>query len=223
MTPSVSAIIPVYNGGRFVRDAIISIQSQTVPPDEIIVVNDGSTDHTDEVVRTFGDQIRYLIQDNQGQAAARNAGIAHSSCDFVCFLDADDLWHREKQERELRRFAEKPDLDVVFCGMRNVAFDEHSNFSPGRWPEIPISPCTMLARRTVFQVVGFFDTTLRMGEDTEWYIRMMMRNIRYEILPDVLLDRRIHGRNLTRDHESSPLDVIPLLKKVMDKRRREHW
>jgi glycosyltransferase involved in cell wall biosynthesis len=223
MTPSVTAIVQVFNGERFVADAIRSIQQQTVPPQEIIVVNDGSSDATDRVVRGFGDQVRYLGQDNQGPAAARNAGIAMATGELICFLDADDLWHPEKQQRELARLAERPELDIVFCGMRNVAFDEHSGFDPGRWPIIPISPCTMLARRAVFERIGVFDPKLRRGEDTEWYVRMMMRQVKYEVLPEILLERRIHGQNLTTDHASSPMDVVPLLKQVLDQRRREGW
>jgi glycosyltransferase involved in cell wall biosynthesis len=223
MTPSVSCIVPVYNGERFVVDAIRSIQHQTMPPSEIIVVNDGSTDDTDAVVRGLGDQVRYLSQENAGPASARNAGIAMASGDFICFLDADDLWHEDKQEIEFRRFAERPELEIVFAGMRNVAFDDESNFDPGRWPVIPISPCTMLARRTVFERIGVFDPKLRRGEDTEWYVRMMMRQVKYEVLPDIVLERRIHGHNLTSAHDSSPLDVVPLLKQVLDQRRREGW
>jgi GT2 family glycosyltransferase len=107
--------------------------------------------------------------------------------------------------------------------MRNVAFDEQPGIDPRLWPIIPISPCTMLARRAVFERIGVFDPKLRRGEDTEWYVRMMMRQVRYEVMPDVLLERRIHGANLTKDHASSPMDVVPLLKQVLDQRRREGW
>jgi len=224
VTPTVTCIIPVYNGERFVADAIRSVLAQTMPPSEIVVVDDGSTDTTASVVQSFGTAVRYMRQDNLGPAEARNAGIRMSTGEMISFLDADDLWHADKQERQLLRFRENPDLEVVFAVGENVAFDESSNFNPDHWPAPKFSPCTMLARRATFDRIGLFDTELRLGEDTDWYLRMMMRKVPYELLPDIVLQRRVHGANLTRENRPmGPEDAVVLLKRVMDKRRREGW
>jgi glycosyltransferase involved in cell wall biosynthesis len=221
----VSCIIPVYNGAAFIRDAVQSILAQTGTDTEIIVVDDGSTDDTPAVVATFGETVRYLHQTNRGPAAARNAGIACARGDWIAFLDADDLWLPGKLPSQLRRFGERPELQVVFGGMRNVPLPgtDEAVFRPEQWPAIPFSPCTMLARRGVFDQVGLFDPNLRRGEDTEWFVRMMMRGVTYEVLPDLVLERRIHGANLSAEQLPSPQDVVRVLKLALDRRRREGW
>lgn len=225
--PLVSCVVPVYNGGRFIGDAVRSIQAQSHPRLEIIVIDDGSTDDTPESVAAFGAAVRSIRQDNQGPAAARNAGIRLSGGEFVAFLDADDLWHPEKLVRQLARFGERPELQVVFAGMRNVAHQEPGGregmFNPDLWPAIPFSPCTLLARREAFEHCGLFNPELRRGEDTEWFVRMMMRGVPYEVMPDILLERRIHATNLCREHPPTPHDVVDVLKLVLDRRRREGW
>ena len=100
----VSCIVPVYNGERYLREALDSILAQTYRPLEIIVADDGSADGTAGVVATFGDQVRYVRQHNQGPSSARNLGIRVPTGDFIAFLDADDLWHPEKLARQIARF-----------------------------------------------------------------------------------------------------------------------
>jgi glycosyltransferase involved in cell wall biosynthesis len=225
--PLVSCVVPVYNGGRFIGDALRSIQAQSYPRLEIIVVDDGSTDDTPDAIAAFGGAVHSLRQANQGPAAARNAGIGVASGSFVGFLDADDLWHPEKVTRQLARFGERPELQVAFAGMRNVAHRDAEGregmFNPDRWPAIPFSPCTLLARREAFEQIGLFNPELRRGEDTEWFVRMMMRGVPYEVMPDILLERRIHSTNLCRDNPPTPGDVVGVLKLVLDRRRREGW
>jgi hypothetical protein len=96
-----SAIVPTFNAGRFLGEAIASIRGQSRPPDEIIIVDDGSTDGTAELARSFGGAVRYLKTDNIGPAATRNHGIRAATGDYVSFLDADDLWLPAKQELQL--------------------------------------------------------------------------------------------------------------------------
>src|SRR5947209_13220762 len=104
MGHSVSVIIPTYNHGRFIADAIESVLAQTYPVSEIIVVDDGSTDETQEVVEKFGEKVRYIEQANAGVSAARNTGIENSDGDLVAFLDADDTWLPEKIEKQVAKF-----------------------------------------------------------------------------------------------------------------------
>src|ERR687893_681850 len=98
--PLVSCIVPVFNGERYLQAALDSIFAQTYRSLEVLVVDDGSTDNTAAIVGSYGDRVRYLQQDNHGPSAARNRGIEAATCEFIAFLDADDLWHAEKLERQ---------------------------------------------------------------------------------------------------------------------------
>jgi len=179
--------------------------AQTLPPTEVIVVDDGSTDGTWDVIERFGARVRYVHQDNQGPAAARNKGIALATGQLLAFLDADDLWLPQKLARQVRRFAERADLQVSVTQVRNFwveelcaeaeAMRDHRLAAaalPGYVPQ------TMLARREVFARVGSFDETLRIGEDTDWFLRATDLGTAMELLPEVLVMRRFHRTNLTR-------------------------
>ena len=111
--PVVSVIIPAHNSAAFIADAIAGVRAQTFTDHEIIVVDDGSTDDTDEVIRRFP-EVRSVRQSNHGVAAARNAGIALARGEFVCFLDADDLWRPQKLARQLHFMAAHPDVGLLF-------------------------------------------------------------------------------------------------------------
>lgn len=226
---SVSCIIPAYNAARFIDEAIESVLAQTVPVAEIIVVDDGSTDNTIELLSRYGSSVRVLTQQNAGPAAARNNGVRNSTGAFIAFLDSDDLWKAEKTEVQLSRFEQNPDLQVCFADLFNFrTITPNAPFRDGfeelvEWPRVPFSPCTLLARRSAFETIGEFDVSLRRGEDTEWFVRMMMRKVPYEVLKDVLLWRRVHDQNLTLESPPGPQDVIRVLKIALDRRRAEGW
>src|SRR5690349_1953676 len=122
--PLISCIIPVFNGERYLAEAIESILKQSYRPLEIIISDDGSADRTAAVANGFSDHVRYIWQPNAGQAAARNTGLASSHGEFVAFLDADDLWHREKLERQMGRFRARPELDYCLAHVQNFWIPE---------------------------------------------------------------------------------------------------
>ena len=97
----VSVVIPTYNSAQYIGNAIESVRSQSYRNYEIIVVNDGSSDGTDRAIEPFIDSILYVKQDNQGASAARNRGIQESNCEWISFLDADDLWHPNKLDIQI--------------------------------------------------------------------------------------------------------------------------
>jgi len=111
--PSVSVIIPVYNGETFVDEAIDSVIHQKYEPLEIIIVDDGSTDRTAEVIRGYGEKVQYRYQSNTGPAAARNSGLRVASGDVMAFIDADDLWPEGKLALQINRLQQEPTLEVV--------------------------------------------------------------------------------------------------------------
>jgi len=219
--PLVSCIIPVYNGERFLGAAVDSILAQTRQPVEIIIVDDGSTDGTPEVIARYGDRVRSIRQENAGPAAARNAGIALATGAVLGFLDADDLWLPDKLAVQMAELTRSP--ETMICLARMMHFREAG--TPGgpvvEAPGGSFSTCTMLARATVFGQIGGFDPRLRTAEDTEWFCRVMTGGIPYTVLPDILIRRRLHDRNLTRIDPPSNAKLLGVLKVLLDKKRAE--
>src|ERR1700722_11062092 len=116
---TVSCVIPVFNGERFLAEAIESVLAQSYETSEIIVVDDGSTDGTKTVAARFDQRVAYVEQSNAGPASARNHGIQRASGDFIAFLDSDDLWHPEKTAIQLAHFAAGAELVLCTAQMQN--------------------------------------------------------------------------------------------------------
>jgi glycosyltransferase involved in cell wall biosynthesis len=227
--PTVSVIIPVYNGERFLAEAIDSVLNQILPPDEIIVVNDGSTDGTAQVVAGLAAvapiPIRYSYQDNQGPSVARNAGMQIASGDPVAFLDADDLWLPDKLERQLAFLAETPELDYVGCRVRSVL--ELGQEWPGSlnrvyWESQPptYTSSALLIRRAAWERVGPFDPHRRLGEDADWIMRARDLSIQAAVVPQVLLIKRIHDQNLTHQAAAMGHDLLRALRHSMRRKQK---
>lgn len=124
----VSVIIPAYNSETFITKAIDSVLSQSYPHIETIVVDDGSTDHTARVVRSYGDRIKYVYQDNQGHAKARNRGLQESRGEYCAFLDADDCWLPQKVELQVDILERNPDTGITHCNHTKI--DEQGRIIP---------------------------------------------------------------------------------------------
>jgi len=222
----VSCIVPVYNGERHLGEALDSIAAQSHREHETIVVDDGSTDATAELVASRGNAVRYFRQENAGGAAARNRGIGMARGEFVAFLDADDRWHPEKLERQLARFAARPELDVSLAHVQNfwmpeVAGERALLEGHRRTQPMPgYSAGTLLVRRQLFARLGLFNAAMRHGEQTEWFLRGRELGAVVEVLPEVLLERRLHGGNVSRHNgQASLAQYLELVKGVLDRRR----
>ncbi|HCA58980.1 MAG TPA: hypothetical protein DEP46_13490, partial [Blastocatellia bacterium] len=120
MKPLVSAIIPNYNYARYVGEAVESALGQTYPNIEVIVVDDGSTDNSLEVLEQYRDRIKIIAQKNSGVCVARNRGVAESEGEYIAFLDADDVWLPEKIEKQVEKFASGKDLGLVHVGVIDI-------------------------------------------------------------------------------------------------------
>ncbi len=204
---SISVILPVYNGERFLIQAIENIQGQKYQPLEIIVVDDGSTDRTAEIAAEFQDTIHYIYQTNQGPSAARNLGIENARGEAIAFLDVDDLW----EEGILTEFADylvaHPEVGIVQgliqrMQMETGSLDNNSyQFQPIFKPYQFINLGSALYRRAVFDQVGLFDPKLHDNEDTDWFIRAWENNIHKLVIPRVMLYYRKHDRNMTLEQK----------------------
>src|SRR5262249_22986841 len=181
---SVSVAIPSYNSGHMVTEAIDSVLAQTVVPDEIIVVDDGSKDDTRERLAHCGERIRYIHQSNQGVAAARNRGVQEAHGDHVAFLDADDVWHPRKLDLQLRALAGRADLGLVGTSSFDWPAERLPEPDVLRGGELMVVPweqlavrnvfvtSSLLVRRDVLQRVGPFDTRLQGPEDHDLWLRI---------------------------------------------------
>ena len=199
---SVSVIIPVYNGERYVGETLQSVLGQTRPALEVVAVDDGSTDSSATVIRSFP-EVRYLHQANQGVAAARNAGLDAAHGSLLTFLDQDDLWPPQKLELQVAYLAEHP---KVACVMSWAQFFVTPGVEKPQWvrPELLEEASrgynlgNMLVRREAFQRVGRFDTRYRLASDHDWFVRAKDADIPMAWMPDVLLQRRVHDANESR-------------------------
>jgi glycosyltransferase involved in cell wall biosynthesis len=187
--PKVSAVIPAYNSEGFVADAIESILAQTIPVDEIIVVDDGSKDRTAEIASRF-ECTRVITQANAGQGAARNVGIREATGEWIAFLDADDLWMPEKMEIQLKCIA--PDVGVIFSGRyTNVTFG-------GLWHRhCYIGPSGALVRKqTLVDVQGFEGSrAIKSVEDLNIWLKIAATNWRFVQTREGLWKWRSTGQN----------------------------
>lgn len=225
--PRVSCVIPVYNGERYLGEAIDSVLAQTSPVDEIVVVDDGSTDGSSAVAEGYGGPVRCVRQDNAGPSAASNRGVEAADGEVVAFLDADDRWRPQKIERQLACLEANPDLAVVFAHVLNFwepeLREEAERFREHRIarPTPGYVRGTMTVRRSAFVSAGLFDPRLDHGEVQEWILRARERNLGVDILPEVLLDRRLHRGNRSRVlRDQSRDEFLRLVKRNLDRKRR---
>jgi glycosyltransferase involved in cell wall biosynthesis len=224
MDELVSVVIPAHNSQQYIVPALDSILAQKHRPLEILVVDDGSTDLTTQIVRGYAREVRLIEQDQRGHPAARNAGVRAAAGEFLGFLDHDDLWSPDKLERQIASFQHNPALDLVFGHIQNF-------FTPEMPPKerqrvaAPLEPLpgllqgAMLARRRSFDRVGLFSEERGMGDFLDWYGRAMLARMNVEMLPDTVVFRRIHANNYQRTHKHQRHEYLRAVKDLLDRRR----
>ncbi len=220
--PLISVIIPVYNGERFIQEAIDNVLSQNYPALEIIFVNDGSDDRTEEIINRLPLDIRYFKQDNAGPAAARNRGIRDASGDYIAFLDVDDLWPENNLHTLLEEMLQQPELEIVRGYGQLMEFDEQTKSYHCVGNPLESFPHYIgagLYRKAVFEKVGLFDPTMRFGEDADWYLRAGEMGINIKRLEETRLFVRRHGRNMTEGKNMVELNSLKIFKKFIDRKR----
>lgn len=185
--PLVSIVTPTYNRSRFLLEAIDSVLAQTYQNFELLIVDDGSVDDTRLVLEQYlqDPRIRYIYQENSGQATARNNGLRHATGEFVCFLDSDDYWRADKLELSLAVFRELPEVSVVHADM--IVVDENgveiSRANAQRYSgritgyllrDNCVAMSTTMVRRSCFDKTGGFNRECRRADDYELWLRMSL-------------------------------------------------
>ncbi len=213
MSPLVSVIIPVYNGARFLREAIESVFAQQYEPIEVIVADDGSTDESAAIARSFSG-VTVLDLPHGGVSAARNAAVAAADGEWLAFLDADDLWLPGRLRAQLEAAERMPGVDILL-GHKRIRLEPGARgvdvlFGDGA-EMVSYEPSVWLVRPHAFHVTGGFDVDLAIGEDTDWLVRAADRGIQTHVCPEVLFVRRIHDTNAT----SEPYDRKGLMLSIL--------
>ncbi|MBI4317609.1 MAG: glycosyltransferase family 2 protein [Chloroflexi bacterium] len=224
-TPLVSVIIPVYDHARYLAPAIESVLAQTYEPLDTIVVDDGSTDASADVARSYFPTVRYSLQPHFGAGAARNRGVELAEGVFFAFLDADDLWSEHKLSRQMAAFNADPELDMVFGFVSQFLSPDLGARGAAtlRCPTEPVQGIvagTMLIKRESFFRVGLFEANYHLGEFVDWYAKAMEIGLKSLVAPEVVLKRRIHSSNQGIRERSSQTDYVKILKACLDRRRR---
>jgi glycosyltransferase involved in cell wall biosynthesis len=183
---SISVVIPTYNRAELVLRALRSVLAQTRPAEQVIVVDDGSTDDTGPLARIQFGSVDYLAQENRGVSAARNRGIEVATGEWIALLDSDDEWLPEKLERQMACLEQEPDYrlchtDEIWVRRGRRVNPRRKHAKQGGWifrdclPLCAISPSSVLIHRSLFEEVGRFDETLPACEDYDLWLRVCSR------------------------------------------------
>jgi glycosyltransferase involved in cell wall biosynthesis len=223
-------VIPVFNGGRFLAEAIESALAQDYAPFEVVVVDDGSTDGSLRVARSFP-SVRSLHQANRGPGAARNTGVAAANGTFVSFLDADDVIRPTKISSQVTYLDEHPSVGCVLTqqelrcdpGVTLPSWvDARATGDPGA-EALPTGPpvavASALVRRSLVDPVGWFDPTFRLSEDMDWLMRLRNAGVEIGILDEPLLIRRVHGENISYETAASQGELLRAVRAQIARRR----
>lgn len=212
--PRISCIIPCFNAAPFLAEAIESAVNQTLRPEEIIVVDDGSTDDSANIAKRYSDAVRYQLQDHGGTASARNLGLQLARGDYIAYLDADDLWHPEKSERQIAHLKSEPAPDIANCWAQNFWMEDIAGEENdvGNWalaqPQRAFLIQAWMIPRFVFDRVGMFNTSFTIGSEHEWMMRSNEAGFEVTPVPDILLYRRLHRNNTTRREVDEGKDAM---------------
>ena len=220
--PGISLIMPVYNARRYLREAIDSVLDQTMMPRQFIIVDDGSTDESLEIARSYGSSLTIITQANGGTAAARNRGLAEAEQPLIAFLDNDDRFLRHKLQRQAQCLADHPEAMLCLCRARafwSPEVPESDRRAADLTPQFRAGqPGTWLARREVFDRVGAFSTEseCRFIEGTELFLRIEHSGCPVVKTEEALLDRRLSLVNKTADTKGHLDGIMTIIKRRLD-------
>jgi glycosyltransferase involved in cell wall biosynthesis len=222
--PLVSVIIAVKNGERFLASAINSVIEQDYQPFEIIVVDGKSVDNTAKIAKSF-EAIHYIYQIDKGIADAYNIGIEAARGEFIAFLSHDDLWTPDKLNTQIDYMLNHPEIQYTVARVK-FFLEPDCLIPPGFRRELLENDHvgrimeTLVARKTVFDLVGTFDTDLAIGNDVDWFTRVNDNDIPMAIVPKVLLLKRIHDANTSLNTSVNNQELLKALRRSIKRKQR---
>lgn len=217
-TEQVSVIIPLYNGSRFIAEAVHSVLQQTVPALEILVIDDGSTDNSIAAVPTHP-KVNVIARPHAGIAPTLNHGVSCSRGSIFAFLDSDDRWMTTKLEKQLARLDSTTKNELIFSQAR--VFQENQEAPLEEEIVNGVAKSAMVLRRTTFDQIGPFPEKEGAHDFLDWYARAQELGLSTHVIPEVLYERRIHDSNdgiLQRDRQRA--NYFASLKTMLDRRRK---
>ena len=230
--PLISVIIPTYNRSQYICEAIDGALEQTYKNIEIIVVDDGSTDSTKDVLTKYGSNVKYIYQNNAGPSVARNSGIKQSKGELLAFLDSDDIWLPQKLEKQLELIQQSPNIGLVSCGSYDIDSSGNIISKPiirRNYENMDILIKTLilrnvvgggsipLVRRECFDKLGLFSEDIIICEDRDMWIRIA-KNYKIKFIEEPLIKYRIHGTNLNKDVTRIKENGRKLVERNVDKK-----
>jgi glycosyltransferase involved in cell wall biosynthesis len=230
MIPAVSVVLATYNYGRYLAGALDSALGQTFDDLEIIVIDDGSTDETQQVIKPYltNPRVRYFTSDHCGQPAAKNTGIRLTRAPLIAFLDADDLWLPTKLAKQVALFDDNPNLGVVYS--RRLLMDEQGRSLHFMQPALPrgnvldamfrhnfICFSSAVVRRTVLEEVGIFDTQLALAIDYDLWLRIAQR-YPFDYVDEPLVKYRTGHASLSRRTEERLKTAARIMARFLNER-----
>ena len=226
MNPRISVIIPTYNRAPVLPRALDSVLAQSLVPDEIIVVDDGSTDKTASLITACYPQVTYLSQPNQGVSKARNSGVDRSQGDWLAFLDSDDEWLPDKLEKQVAALQQQPDFRICHSeeiwirhGRRVNPMNKHAKTGGQLFdhclPLCAISPSSVIIRRDLFEQAGGFDEQLPACEDYDLWLRICAGNPVLFVDQPLLKKYGGHTDQLSKKHWGMDRFRVLALEKIL--------
>jgi len=222
--PLVSVIVPVYNGARYLAEALESIRAQTVDHlVQVVVVDDGSTDASASIAESFGSSVQVARQPHAGVGAARNHGVLLARARYLAFLDADDVWLPGKLAAQLAVLETNPEVDAVLGQAEEFVSPELGAGVATALRARPAMPghltSAMLTRRSSFARVGPFSIRRGAADWLDWYARAVHQRLRFQVLDDLVVRRRLHAANYSLRHQTARTGYAEILKGAIDRQR----
>lgn len=229
----VSIIIPAYNVGKYIAQTLDSILAQTYKNIEVIVVDDGATDNTKEIIEKYIKNksfIKLISQKNKGLAGARNTGLKHAAGEYICIFDSDDIMLPNKIEKQVEFLEEHQECDLAYSNIYHFIDNNPNKTYLWKLPQYSlnayrnlllhgnyINPNSVLFRRSVYDKYGGFDESIRSAEDWDYWLKISYNKIKFGYLPDFLTMYRMRDNNLSADRVtmySTALSVLEKQKKL---------
>ncbi|WP_309386010.1 glycosyltransferase family 2 protein [Cerasicoccus frondis] len=222
--PLVTSGVAAYNAEAFIAETIESILDQSYSPQEIIIVDDGSTDKTPEIIAQYPG-VRLIQQTNQGEGAARNRIIQEAQGKYIAFLDHDDKWRPEKLAKQVAALEADPEIDFALSRIQ-VQIQAGSEDAP--WALVEKTekvggflPSTLIAPKATFAKVGFFQTDFKAGTDFDWFNRAFDLKLKHIMIEEQLAVRRVHSGNSIREREQMKEIIFKSIRASIQRKKQQ--